>query len=182
MTRATSQAAISQTKSSSDTTTTLVVSTPVTSPTQSRGPTIVTAGSRGSHLPVAAVAGLVVGALVVLTMLCLGVLFVRRRRILRRNAPRPPGPHPEAARLEQGVDTRPDPLILYEKSMNPADGVSSATPNSRSSSALPAAAELTLVTMAEEMRFLRGQVQRLEIDRQGGTVAAEEQPPAYETT
>ncbi|KAJ6599689.1 hypothetical protein DFH09DRAFT_1070415 [Mycena vulgaris] len=148
--------------------------------TQSVGPAAATAGlGEGSHLPVAAVAGSVVGALVVLTMLCLAALFVRCRRISHRN--RPLGPHSEAALLEQGVDTRLDPLILYEKNMNPAGGASSETLNSRLSSALPAGAEFALVTMAEEMCLLRGQVQRLGLDRQGGTVAVEEQPPAYET-
>ncbi|KAJ7677177.1 hypothetical protein B0H17DRAFT_1207229 [Mycena rosella] len=147
-------------------------------------------------VPVAAVAGSVVAALVLL--LCIVAFLVRRRRrASRNNAPRELGPRTESVLLELGddnrtVDTRPQLLILYEKNTTPPVGSSSSSfgssssiPNSGSSSfLLPTAAELAVVNMEAEMRVLREQVQRLELDRQtSGTRTVEgELPPEYKLT
>ncbi|KAJ7446560.1 hypothetical protein FB451DRAFT_1567783 [Mycena latifolia] len=140
------------------------------------------------HVPVTAIAGSVVAVSAVI-LLCIAALLVRRRRASRNNGPRPLGLRRASTLLELAednrIDTRPEPLILYEKDARYL-AVTSSAPSSTnsSSSSLPTGAELALVTMAEEMRLLRGQVQRLERDRQGSTIetAEEEMPPEYATT
>ncbi|KAJ7681594.1 hypothetical protein B0H17DRAFT_1075984 [Mycena rosella] len=127
------------------------------------------------HLSAAVIAGLVVAALVVL-LLCAAALFVhRRRRMARDNAPRPyaSGAGSESALLEVADDprvkTRPDPLVLYEKGTRSEGGASSSTQD--------------IIAMAEEMGLLRGQVQRLALNRQGpGDSEVEDRPPEYGTT
>ncbi|KAJ7677158.1 hypothetical protein B0H17DRAFT_1139805 [Mycena rosella] len=120
-----------------------------------------------THVPVAAIAGTIVGALL-LSLLCIAGFLVRRRRLSARNrGPRPFSTRPDSAFLElgpgDGVDTRVEPLILYEKKIkSPLDAAP--PPLSNSTSALPTVSEAALMTMAEEMRLLR-QVQRLELDR-----------------
>ncbi|KAJ6509826.1 hypothetical protein DFH09DRAFT_625724 [Mycena vulgaris] len=125
------------------------------------------------QVPVAAIAGSV-SAFVVLLFLFLAAFLVRRRR--RASGLRHLG-------LEQGVNTRPDPLILYEKTNLPG-GVSSFTDGgSSASSVLPTAAERALVAVEEEMRVLRNKVHRLELDRhrESRALSSEDEPPDYAT-
>ncbi|KAJ7106370.1 hypothetical protein C8R44DRAFT_858380 [Mycena epipterygia] len=87
---------------------------------------------------------------------------------------------------ENGFNTRPDPVIHSDKMIHPQveqpRGSSSSPPESGSTSALPTPAEQALATMAEEIRLLRGQFQRLEFERNmSGIEGAEEQPPEYAT-
>ncbi|KAJ7671124.1 hypothetical protein B0H17DRAFT_1141566 [Mycena rosella] len=143
----------------------------------------------GNHVTVAAIAGSVVGT--VLLLLGLAVFFVRRCRLAaRNNVLRPFSARVESALLELGPEegaehTRPEPLILYDKSINRPGGTMDSAPSGDSASALLTATEAALVTMAEEMRLLYGQVQRIELDRQRlglwATEDSEERPPEYAT-
>ncbi|KAJ7107379.1 hypothetical protein C8R44DRAFT_744583 [Mycena epipterygia] len=127
----------------------------------------------------------------VVLLVCVAALLIRRRRTSRRNeAPHPLWATTESALLqppdENGFNTRPDPVIHSDKMIHPQvqqpRGSSSSPPESGSTSALPTPAEQALATMAEEIRLLRGQFQRLEFERNmSGIEGAEEQPPEYAT-
>ncbi|KAJ6599736.1 hypothetical protein DFH09DRAFT_1070462 [Mycena vulgaris] len=116
-------------------------------------PASVTAGSRRSHLPVAAVVGSVVGALIILTMLCLAALFVRRRRIARSSATRTLEPFSDGLlpiRPDPAVNTQQRPRIAREKNMNPLRDGSPSTANAGPTSASQTSSELALVAVPEE--------------------------------
>lgn len=126
------------------------------------------------------------GSLVVL-FLCVTAILIRRRRILQRGIRHKPsrslGPRTERGVSEilhgNHVDTRPTPLILYEKDAPAADS-SLSVPTIDSSAALPTAADLA--SMADEMRALREQMQRLEQDRRVlGSAPLDDLPPEYAT-
>ncbi|KAJ7106362.1 hypothetical protein C8R44DRAFT_681267 [Mycena epipterygia] len=148
-------------------------------------------GPRGNHVPLAAIIGPIIGSLVLL--LCVVAIVVVRRRGSHRKhgsgntAPRPFFPLSEHGLLDPAdEDTLPKPFALYEKNAHAREeqptGSSSVT-NSGSASALPSAAELASanMAMAEEMRFLRGQVQRLESDRRLSGISIGTAPPDYAT-
>ncbi|KAJ6517099.1 hypothetical protein DFH09DRAFT_1099059 [Mycena vulgaris] len=144
--------------------TTLAVS--YTSPTPS---TLAVSPPGKKRVPIAAIAGSVSTSAIL--MVGVVALLVRRRR--HRGASGQPG-------NARGVNTRPDPLILYEKNIEPRASAPSPTLPSESISTRPTPAELALVAVAEEMRLLRGQVERLEHDRQGpGPQTVEDHPPQY---
>ncbi|KAJ7107386.1 hypothetical protein C8R44DRAFT_941114 [Mycena epipterygia] len=143
---------------------------------------------RGKHIPLAAIVGPIIGALVLL--LCVAaIVVVRRRGSHRKDRSVTTAPRPFISLAELGIpdpagdngneDAQPEPPILYEKDAQPMG--SSSAPHSGSSSALPTATELALATMAEEMRLLRGQVQRLESDRRISRISTGTAPPDYAT-
>ncbi|KAJ7125304.1 hypothetical protein C8R44DRAFT_782841 [Mycena epipterygia] len=142
----------------------------------------------GKHTNVPAIVGSIVGSLVVL-FLCVTAILIRRRRILqhgiRHNASRSLGPHTESGLPESDgdhVNTRPEPLVLYEKDALATDS-SLSVPSTTYSAALPTAAELALASMADDMRALRGQMQRLEQDRRVlGNAPVDDLPPEYATS
>ncbi|KAJ6586406.1 hypothetical protein DFH09DRAFT_1359740 [Mycena vulgaris] len=141
-----------------------------------------------THVPVAGIVGVVFGTLLLLS-LCLIALFIRRRRAQRRSGgPRAldPGLGLESAivdRSEEGdLKARPDPLILYpypnEKNqlrLASSHANSESKFGTKSSQAPPTAADLALANMAE-MRIMRSQMQRLEMER-GSTAAAMDELP-----
>ncbi|KAJ6599703.1 hypothetical protein DFH09DRAFT_1070430 [Mycena vulgaris] len=144
--------------------TTLAVS--YTSPTPS---TLAVSPPGKKRVPIAAIAGSVSTSAIL--MVGVVALLVRRRR--HRGASGQPG-------NARGVNTRPDPLILYEKNIEPRASAPSPTLPSESISTRPTPTEIALVAVAEEMRLLRGQVERLEHDRQGpGPQTVEDHPPQY---
>ncbi|KAJ7754177.1 hypothetical protein DFH07DRAFT_773831 [Mycena maculata] len=138
----------------------------------------------GKPIPPAAIAGAVVGVLVVILLCVASVLVMLRRRRRRtqggshKNAPRPLiCAEPALLELadENGPDTQPEPLILYEKGASLPTSSSSRA----SRSALPTATELAL---AEEVFQLRNQLQRIELERlysETGTLS--DRPTEYAT-
>ncbi|KAJ7106348.1 hypothetical protein C8R44DRAFT_681257 [Mycena epipterygia] len=156
---------------------------------------VATSAPHRKHLLVPAIIASIVGSLIVL-LLCVAAIFIIRRRASRRNdrqeniVPHPlwPGTILDPAR-ENGFNARPAPLVLDEKRARAhveqfqAGGSSSTAENpsgSASEPAVPTAAELA--ALAEEMRLLRSQVQRLGSERNlpgSSSWAEDEQPPEY---
>ncbi|KAJ7106338.1 hypothetical protein C8R44DRAFT_806037 [Mycena epipterygia] len=151
---------------------------------------LIAAASSRKPVPVAAIVGSVVATFAVLFVCVAALLIRRRRRSCRNEAPRPLWATTEPALLqpadENGINIRPDPFIHSDKRIHPQveqpRGSSSLPPESGATSVLPTPAEQALATMAEEIRLLRGQFQRLEFERNlSGIEGAEEQPPEYAT-
>ncbi|KAJ7512167.1 hypothetical protein B0H11DRAFT_476117 [Mycena galericulata] len=161
------------------------------------------ASSRSSTVPVGAIVGAVLGALV-LVSLCIAALFLflrRRRRRARPGEIRSLGSRPASTVISlASADARfayPTPLTLppnpplitpNEKSSALRTG-NITTPGSTSTSAgssraaLPTAAELTLADMTQEVLALRTQVQRLEQGHHarpsGSAESDDDLPPQY---
>lgn len=137
------------------------------------------------HVPAGAIAGAILGVLVLLS-LCLAALIIRRRRAQRSHQGeiRSLGSHVESDIIMSEEDTRsalPTPLILHDKEkalfVGPAAGDSVSA--SSSNLVLPPAAEVALANMAEEVQNLRTQMQRLEREQQLFGTGVDDLPPRY---
>ncbi|KAJ7106337.1 hypothetical protein C8R44DRAFT_745405 [Mycena epipterygia] len=143
----------------------------------------------GKHAPITTTMDLVIAALLFL-LICLTALLIRRRHASRQNndsrhsAPYPVWPELLRPANENGVNIRSYSRMKkgIHRQMEQPDNTSSQIAQNGSSSSLPTPAELALANMAVEIRLLRGQFQRLEVERHlSGIEAVEEQPPEYAT-
>jgi len=141
-------------------------------------------GTAPAQAPIGAIVGAVLGALFLISLVAAGFLIRFRRAQRRNNGPHMLGPRTEAAIIdfvEDDVKTRPDPLILYE---NEKARPFSEAPSSRSSNidSEGNGTKLTLASMADEMRALRNQLHRLQLEREmtaGPLPPTDELPPKY---
>jgi hypothetical protein len=142
----------------------------------------------GKHTDVAAIASSIAGSLVVLFLCVTAVLILRRRSMQRRiryEAPRSLGSQTESGLADvvphKLMHTRPAPPVVSEKAALPESALP--VPNADSAAVLPpAAAELALASMADEMHVLRRQIQHLEQERRVlGSEPPDELPPEYAT-